>query len=111
MGDVVLCAEVVEEVTAADAELGFEGACWVIETSVNYLVGEGLLLVYLGVVGLLSNEWAYRSSMHTSELRLLVSVPGASCRSSRMVEAPSRAASCRAVAKPTTPAPITFQSD
>lgn len=44
----------------------------------------------------------------TSELRLLVSVPGASCRSSRIVEVPSREASCRATASPTTPAPMTL---
>lgn len=112
VGDVVLRAEVVEEVAAADAEAGFEGGCGVIETCVDYLVGEGILLVYLVCcvccqmfgVGL-------SHSMHTSELRLLVSVPGASWRSSKMVEVPSRAASCRAVARPTTPAPITFHSD
>ena len=44
----------------------------------------------------------------TSEFRLLVSVPGASCRSSRMVDVPSRDASWRAIARPTTPAPITL---
>lgn len=44
----------------------------------------------------------------TSELRLLVSVPGASCRSRRIVEVPSRAASCLATERPTTPAPMTF---
>lgn len=48
-----------------------------------------------------------RSLVLTSELRLLVSVPGASCLSKRMVEVPSRAASCRATASPTTPAPMT----
>lgn len=112
MGDIVLCAEVVEEVAAADAELSFEGGRWVIEACVNYLVGEGLLLVCLGCVGLLETvQVGSLWRLHTSELRLLVSVPGASCRSSRMVEVPSRAASCRAVARPTTPAPITFQSD
>jgi len=47
--------------------------------------------------------------MRTSELRLLVSVPGASCRSSKIVEVPSWAANCRAVASPTTPAPITWK--
>jgi hypothetical protein len=31
VGNVVFRAEVVEEVAAADAELGFEGGCWVIE--------------------------------------------------------------------------------
>lgn len=109
VGNVVLRAEVVEEVAAADAEAGFEGVCWVIEACVDYLVGEGLLLVWLGCVDLLPNVGVTLShSIHTSELRLLVSVPGASCRSSRMVEVPSRAASCRAVARPTTPAPITF---
>lgn len=112
VGDVVLRAEVVEEVAATDAEAGFERGCGVIETSVNYLVGERELLVWVGHVGLLPNLGVCLShSVHTSELRLLVSVPGASWRSSRMVEVPSRAASCRAVARPTTPAPITFHSD
>lgn len=41
VGNVVFRAEVVEEVAAADAELGFEGGCWVIEACVDYLVGEG----------------------------------------------------------------------
>lgn len=114
VGDVVLRAEVVEEVAAADAEAGFEGGCGVIETCVDYLVGEGLLLVGL-VCGvccqMLGVGVSHSISMHTSEFRLLVSVPGASWRSSRMVEVPSRAASCRAVARPTTPAPITFHLD
>lgn len=112
VGDVVLCAEVVEEVAATDAEAGFEGGCGVIETCVDYLIGEGVLLVCL-VCGVCCQTLGVdlSHSMHTSELRLLVSVPGVSWRSSRMVEVPSRAASCRAVARPTTPAPITFHSD
>lgn len=65
----------------------------------------------VGLVGLdwrldLGVDWS-GGLLLTSELRLLVSVPGASCRSSRMVDVPSRAASCRAAARPTTPAPIT----
>lgn len=46
----------------------------------------------------------------TSELRLLVSVPGASCLSRRIVDVPSLAASWRAIARPTTPAPMTCYS-
>ena len=44
---------------------------------------------------------------NTSELRLLVSVPTAPCRSRSRVEVPSRSASFRAMARPTAPAPIT----
>ena len=45
----------------------------------------------------------------TSEFLLLVSVPTAPCFSTRTVEVPSRPASCLAIARPTTPAPITFE--
>lgn len=100
--DVVVGAEVVEQVAAADAEGGFQRSGWVVETGMDYLfVMRCFLLVgWLAVEGYV---WIRR----TSELRLLVSVPGASCRSSRIVEVPSWAANCLAVARPTTPAPIT----
>lgn len=111
VGDVVLRAEVVEEVAAADAEAGFERGRGIIEPCVDYLVGEMLLVCLVCGVCCQMLGVGLSHSMHTSELRLLVSVPGASWRSSRMVEVPSRAASCRAVARPTTPAPIIFHSD
>lgn len=61
VGDVVLRAEVVEEVAAADAEAGFEGGCGVIETCVDYLVGEGLLVCLVcGVRWPKCWGWAYR---------------------------------------------------
>lgn len=43
----------------------------------------------------------------TSEFLELVSVPTEPCFSIKTVDAPSLACSCRAIASPTTPAPIT----
>lgn len=59
-----------------------------------------------GLLGQIVPVWKVEGL--TSELRLLVSVPGVSCRSKRMVEVPSRAVNCLATDKPTTPAPITY---
>lgn len=102
MRDIVLGAELVEQVAAADAECGLERGGWVVETGMDYL----FVISYLFPVGWWAVE-GYVGFNRTSELRLLVSVPGASCRSSRIVEVPSWAANCLAVARPTTPAPIT----
>jgi hypothetical protein len=101
VGNGVLGAELVEEIAAANAEFCFQGGRGVVEACVNDLVAIDRLLgqtvpEFGGINGL------------TSELRLLVSVPGVSCRSRRMVEVPSRAASCLATDRPTTPAPITY---
>jgi hypothetical protein len=46
--------------------------------------------------------------IHTSEFRLLVSVPTDPCRSSKIVDVPSLEANWRAIASPTTPAPMTY---
>lgn len=86
----------VEFVFAGDAKAGFEGVGGVV-----YACMDDLYSVSLDIVQG-SGRWK-----HTSEFRLLVSVPTASCFSSKIVLVPSRAASWRAIARPTTPPPIT----
>lgn len=85
---------------ALDAELGFERVMTIVETCVDDLA----LYQYEMKLERLKKIQKFQL---TSELRLLVSVPTDPCLSIRIVEVPSLAASCRAIARPTAPAPIT----
>jgi hypothetical protein len=100
--DAVSGAELVEEVLAADAEVCFLGCCAVVEACVDYLVR------ILSEMPIKCGGMGEGELVCTSELRLLVSVPGASCRSRRMVDVFGREASWRATARPTTPPPMTY---
>lgn len=90
-----LFAKIVQHVLAIEAERGLERVGSVVDACMNDLGNTSVLQA-----GAITDPF-------TSELRLLVSVPTAPCFSIRRVDVPSLAASLRAIANPTAPAPTT----
>lgn len=105
--DVVFITELVEELVASDAEAGLEGICWIVEAGVDHFAVAGTVVkkykLTLAWYRRTNQPWIrteYNSFMN------LVSWPAASFLSTIKVD-PPRAASLSAIARPTTPAPMT----
>lgn len=105
--DGVLGAERVELLPAADAEPGLERVGAVVEAGVDDLMRSVALGLESGLCSCRKMRLPSMECLRTSELRLLVSIPAASCFSMSTVEVPSLAASFLATARPTTPPPMT----
>ena len=100
MRDTLLRTQVVHHSFTLEAKICLEGAMAIVEACMDDLNSSDRALVRERLDGGLTSL--------ASEFLLLVSCPTEPCFSIRTVNVPSLAANWRAIASPTTPAPITW---